>query len=63
MPLWVRPESTSNTNAVCVALALAPLAVETNDEHAFVTQFLGAVGRHKRHRLSGASAPPAEMSG
>ena len=58
MPSWVRPESTSNTNAVCVALALAPLAVETNDEHAFVTQFLAQWGatnatdyRARRRRL------------
>ena len=44
--------------AVCVALALAPLAVETNDEHAFVTQFLAQWGatnatdyRARRRRL------------
>jgi hypothetical protein len=30
--------------AVAVALALAPLAVDANDEHAFVTQFLAQWG-------------------
>jgi hypothetical protein len=30
--------------AVAVALALAPLAVEADDEHAFVTQFLAQWG-------------------
>jgi hypothetical protein len=30
--------------ALAVALALAPLAVETRDEHAFITQFLAHWG-------------------
>ena len=30
--------------AVAVALALAPLAVDANDEHAFITQFLAQWG-------------------
>jgi hypothetical protein len=30
--------------AIAVALALAPLAVETRDEHSFVTQFLAQWG-------------------
>ena len=49
--------------ALAVALALAPLAVDANDEHAFVTQFLAqwggapaAVRRRGRARTKGKGA-------
>jgi hypothetical protein len=53
-PAYVRAASSRSLGyhtAVAVALALAPLAVEANDEHAFVTQFLaqwGAADTRKR---------------
>jgi hypothetical protein len=39
--------------AVAVALALAPLAVDANDEHAFVTQFLAQWGTTQTVHRSG----------
>jgi hypothetical protein len=41
--------------ALAVALALAPLAVETDGEHAFITQFLAHWGSaHSINRTTGA---------
>jgi hypothetical protein len=57
-PAYVRAAASRSTGyhlALSVALALAPLAVESAEEHAFVTQFLahwgaGSGGRRPRRR-------------
>jgi hypothetical protein len=46
-PAYVRAAASRSLGyhtAVAVALALAPLAVEANEEHAFITQFLAQWG-------------------
>jgi hypothetical protein len=55
-PAYARAVSSRSTGyhtALAVALALAPLAVETRNEHAFITQFLAQWG----------GAPPAGRAG
>jgi hypothetical protein len=55
-PAYTRAIASRSTGyhiALAVALALAPLAVEPRDEHAFITQFLsywGGSGANARRR-------------
>ena len=58
-PAFVRASMSRSTGyhtALAVALALAPLAVEPVEEHAFITRFLahwgGAQAGERRHRGS-----------
>jgi hypothetical protein len=62
-PAYTRAASSRSLGyhtAIAVALALAPLAVDTRDEHAFVTQFLstGAERRPRNERVADGEQPP-----
>jgi hypothetical protein len=53
----VASRSVGYHTALAVALALAPLAVEARDEHAFITQFLAHWGGAQAGRATGRRRP------
>jgi hypothetical protein len=58
----LRPRSLGYHTALAVALALAPLAVEGHDEHAFITQFLTQWGGAQAASRSSARRRPKKTA-